>query len=180
LKLAEKCEKEKNTVAKNLFVLVDFKMNWEAMYQREKTTDHFGKRGISWHGCRIEFYLWNKDLRSAESHVIKVDQIISGANKQDGPTVLGLLEALQAYCSVEFPEAEITYLQSDNASSYQSKTLVLGIPLLNDVSDVLFYCLLSLNQSVSLCSESPENKIDLRACYSKFCAHRNPRWQESP
>jgi hypothetical protein len=139
LKLLKKCEVEKNTVAKNLFVLIDFKMKWEAMYQREKTTDHFGKRGISWHGCRIEFYLWNEDLRKAVSHVIKVDQILSGANKQDGVTVIGLLEALQAYCSVEFPGAEITYLQSDNASYYQSKLLVLGIPLLNDVSAVLFY-----------------------------------------
>jgi hypothetical protein len=109
------CEFEKHEHAKRLYIVIDFKMKWEAMYQREKSTDHYGKRGISWHGCRLEFYVWNKVKGKAESHVVKVDQILTGANKQDGMTVLALLEALQAYCVVEFPGAEITYLQSDNA-----------------------------------------------------------------
>jgi hypothetical protein len=112
---------------------MDYKMKWEAMYSREKTTDHFGKRGISWHGNRIEYYVWNPKTEKAELCVIKVDQILTGTNKQDGLTCLALLEALQAYCHVEFPGAEITYLQSDNASYYQSKLVVLGIPMLNEV-----------------------------------------------
>jgi hypothetical protein len=132
--LQDLCEFERNQRAKRLYIIIDFKMKWEAMYQREKSTDHYGKRGISWHGCRIEFYLWNEVKGKAESHVVKVDQILAGANKQDGMTVLALLEALQAYCAVEFPGAEITFLQSDNASNYQSKHVVCGIPILNDVS----------------------------------------------
>jgi hypothetical protein len=128
------CAKEKNTEAQLLYIVIDFKMKWESMYLREKTTDHFGKRGISWHGNRIEFFIWNNNEEKVESRVIKLDQILSGVNKQDAMTVLALLEAMQVYCSVEFPGATIAYVQSDNASYYQAKQVVVGIPLLNAVS----------------------------------------------
>jgi hypothetical protein len=131
--LFQVCEKQKNTEPTHLYVVMDFKMKWEAMYQREKTTDHFGKRGISWHGNRLEFYVWNPKTEKVELCVIKIDQILAGTNKQDGLTVVALLEALQAYCQVEFPGADISFLQSDNASYYQSKLVVLSIPMLNAV-----------------------------------------------
>jgi hypothetical protein len=136
--LYERCAKEKNTEARHLYVVIDFKMKWEAMYQREKTTQHFGKRGISWHGNRIEYFIWNKIEEKVEPRVLKLDQILSGVNKQDAMTVLALLEAMQAYCSVEFPGAEIAYVQSDNASYYQAKQVVVGIPLLNAVRALFF------------------------------------------
>jgi hypothetical protein len=132
------CAKEKNTEARLLYIVIDFKMKWEAMYQREKTTDHFGKRGISWHGNRIEYFIWNKIEEKVEPGILKLDQILSGVNKQDMMTVLALLGAMQAFCSVHFPGAEIAYIQSNNASYYQAKQLVVGIPLLNAVSDLLF------------------------------------------
>jgi hypothetical protein len=136
--LYELCAKEKNTEARRLYIIIDFKMKWEAMYQREKTLDHFGKRGISWHGNRIEYFIWNEIEEKVEPRVLKLDQILSGVNKQDCMTVLALLEALQAYCSVEFPGADIDYIQSDNASYYQAKQVVVGIPLLNAVSGLFF------------------------------------------
>lgn len=66
--------------------------------------------------------------------VAKVDQILEGTNKQDGMTVLALVEAAQMYLHHEFPGADIDFLQSDNAAAYHLKELVLGIPLLNAVS----------------------------------------------
>jgi hypothetical protein len=126
--------KERNTEVRLLYIVIDFKMKWEAMYQREKTTDHFGKRGIGWHGNRIEFFIWNNNEEKVEARVVKLDQILSGVNKQDAMTVLALLEAMQAYCSVEFPGADIAYIQSDNAGYYHAKEVVVGIPLLNAVS----------------------------------------------
>ena len=136
--LYELCAKAKYTEARYLYILIDFKMKWEAMYQREKTTDHFGKRGISWHGNRVEYFIWNKIEEKVEPCILKLDQILSGVNKQDAMTVLALLEAMQAYCSVEFPGAEIAYIKSDNASYYQAKQVVVGIPLLNAVSGSFF------------------------------------------
>jgi hypothetical protein len=98
--LYEICAKEKNTEVRLLYIIIDFKMKWEAMYQREKTTDHFGKRGISWHGNRIEYFIWNKIEEKVEPGILKLAQILSGVNKQDMMTVLALLEAMQAFCSV--------------------------------------------------------------------------------
>jgi hypothetical protein len=137
--LYDLCAEHKYTTVQQLYIVIDFKMKWESMYQREKTTDHFGKRGISWHGCRMEYFLWSEAKQKVEAHVLKLDQILSCANKQDAMTVLALIEALQIYCHVEFSEAEITYLQSDNASCYQAKQVVLGIPQLNNVSVGILY-----------------------------------------
>lgn len=41
--------------------LLDYKMKTEPTYFREKTVDHYWKRGISYHGAMIEFYSRNDD-----------------------------------------------------------------------------------------------------------------------
>jgi hypothetical protein len=135
-RLKDLCCKEKNTEPTHLFLVIDFKMKWEPMYQREKTTQNFGKRGISWHGNRIHYYIWDEAKQEAVKRVVKLDQILDGSNKQDGSTVLGLLEAAMVFIQEEFPGANIEYLQSDNAGCYHLKDLVLGIPLLNAVSSL--------------------------------------------
>jgi hypothetical protein len=38
------------------FVLVDFKMKLKPIYYREKTVDHYGKRGMSWHGASVQYW----------------------------------------------------------------------------------------------------------------------------
>jgi hypothetical protein len=40
-------------------VVVDFKMKQEPMYFREKTVEHYGKRGISWHGAMIQHLVYD-------------------------------------------------------------------------------------------------------------------------
>ncbi len=35
------------------YVVMDYKMKFEAMYYREKTADFYGKKGSSWHGAMI-------------------------------------------------------------------------------------------------------------------------------
>jgi hypothetical protein len=56
--------------------------------------------------------------------VIKLDQIFDGTNKQDGLTILALIEAALVYLKQEFPFASIKYIQSDNAAAYHLKELV--------------------------------------------------------
>lgn len=71
--------------------------------------------------------------------VAKLDQILEGTNKQDGLTVLGLLEACLLYLHKEFPGLCVEYIKSDNAAAYHLKELVLAIPTLNQVS-FAYYC----------------------------------------
>jgi hypothetical protein len=35
------------------YIVMDFKMKFEVMYYREKTTDFYGKKGSSWHGSMV-------------------------------------------------------------------------------------------------------------------------------
>ena len=42
-------------------LILDFKMKFESMSMRESTIEHFGKRGIGWHGCALVFYQY-KDI----------------------------------------------------------------------------------------------------------------------
>lgn len=132
--LRDLCCEEKNVVPKHLWHVIDFKMKWEAMYRRETTTKNYGKRGISWHGNRIHSYVWDEEQGKPVLVVVKLDQILEGWNKQDGMTVLALVEAAQVFVHREFPGASIEFLQSDNAGAYHLKELLLGIPLLNAVS----------------------------------------------
>ena len=44
----------------NGLLIVDFKMKFESKSNRESTVEHFGKRGIGWHGCALVFFLYEK------------------------------------------------------------------------------------------------------------------------
>ena len=75
----------KNIIA---MIIVDYKMKFEPISARETTLDHYGKRGISWHGFCVQFYLLEE--REDESgtiskvptlYTIYIDQIISDENK---------------------------------------------------------------------------------------------------
>jgi len=59
--LCDLCCEEKNSTPLHLWLVIDFKMKWEAMYSRETTVKNYGKRGISWHGNRVHTYVWDQD-----------------------------------------------------------------------------------------------------------------------
>jgi hypothetical protein len=46
-----------NETVNECVILLDYKMKFEPVYFREKTVDHYGKKGISWHGAMILFTL---------------------------------------------------------------------------------------------------------------------------
>ena len=37
--------------SRRALLVLDYKMKFERMHHREKTVDHYGKKGISWHGA---------------------------------------------------------------------------------------------------------------------------------
>ena len=38
------------------FNTINYKMKLDPIYYREKTVDHYGKRGMSWHGAMLPYY----------------------------------------------------------------------------------------------------------------------------
>ena len=127
-------------------LIIDFKMKFEPLSSRESTVEHFAKRGIAWHGGAIIYYMYEneKDANGcnmldnngnekycAKKYIVYVDQILQGSNKQDGMTVIALLEACVSSLYIQLPFISQLSIQSDNATTYQNGYLVLGIHLLN-------------------------------------------------
>ena len=89
--------------------------------------------------------------------VVKMDQILQGTNKQDGLTVLALLECGLVAIHEAFPGASVAYLKSDNAGCYHLTTMTLGIALLNAVrvASVIINCRLKYNNPITYTLLSP-------------------------
>lgn len=71
---------------KQALIVVDFKMKFIPMFWRETTLQHYGKRGISWHGAMI--YIPNDD----SFDVYYVDCISENDMKQDVNLVTQIID----------------------------------------------------------------------------------------
>ena len=71
---------------------IDWKMKWEPFLNRETTMEHYGKRGVSWNGAYILYYIWLEG--KAVEQRMYLNQILEGDNKQDGLSVLSIVETM--------------------------------------------------------------------------------------
>jgi hypothetical protein len=98
-------------------------MKLEPMYFREKTVDHYGKRGISWHGALIQYFVFDDGIDSNQ-HPFALDQrlyfdhISKNDSKQDREAVISMLEAVLMRLKQDLPSVKRIALLSDNATSY--------------------------------------------------------------
>jgi len=143
--LKRECMFTKGKKTKALMI-IDFKMKFETMSVRESTLEHFGKRGIGWHGCAIIYYLYKvktddknnieydtngSEIYEPRKNIVYIDQILESSNKQDGMMVISLLEAALVAINDQLPFIDEIILQSDNAMSYQNPQVLFGVHLLN-------------------------------------------------
>ena len=63
-------------------------MKFQPMSQHETTLDHYGERGISWHGFCLQFYLiqseknnQGEDIEATSKFTVFLDQVVSDGNK---------------------------------------------------------------------------------------------------
>ena len=124
-----RCEDVKNDLSNHqALIIMDFKMKCEPMFYREKSTQFYGKQGISWHGTLVLM-----------KHIVEADANISTANEfdlfyfdhilmcdttQDAGAVLSIFEALIWRMKQHHPRITEIFVQSDNASAYQCGTLL--------------------------------------------------------
>ena len=85
---------EQNKTSDECVIVVDYKMKFEPCYYREKTVDHYGKRGISWHGAMVSYYAMEEvnGVQVPVLHKFYMDHIIENENKQDVTAVFAVLE----------------------------------------------------------------------------------------
>ena len=115
----------------NAMIIIDFKMKYEIKSARESTVEHYGKRGLGWHGMAIIFYLYDELESTPYKNIIYIDQIMNDSNVQDSGTVIGLLEVGFRAIIKELPFIKEATLISDNASSYQNHMITFMVALYN-------------------------------------------------
>ena len=142
--MEDECRETKHNCTRAVLT-IDWKMKFEAVSARETTQQHFGKRGISWHGCLLTFFRYIEDesmedgddeddvdeVGDAERVNVYVDQILEGTNKQNAMAVLSMIEAAIEAIHHRFPFIKSISLQSDNAACYQSNDLMILLGFLN-------------------------------------------------
>ena len=105
---------------------------------RETTIEHFGKRGIGWHGFAVLYYQLD-DEGNPIRNIVYLDQILDDTNKQDGVAVVALLEvAITAFIS-ELPFIKEAIITSDNATCYQNHLVTFMMAVYNKKIAGKFY-----------------------------------------
>lgn len=118
-------------------VIIDFKMKAEPLFFRESTLAHYGKRGMSWHGALIQFWVADPDDEGRFSEQKVYYNHLSGAdNRQDKEAVVGLVEAILLDIKRDLPQIDRVVLQSDNASCYQSAFASVMFPILGIANNI--------------------------------------------
>uniref|UniRef100_A0A7S2SF11 Uncharacterized protein n=1 Tax=Mucochytrium quahogii TaxID=96639 RepID=A0A7S2SF11_9STRA len=135
-RLREDCASLRLTAPKEVLIIADFKMKFLPKEFREATLRHFGKRGISWHGFCVMYFVYNPETEKAEPRVMYCDQIVDGTNKQDGVAVASLVGKFLCQLKKELPTVESYILQTDNARYYHSKTLLMLLPLVSQKAGI--------------------------------------------
>jgi hypothetical protein len=118
-------------------------MKLEEMRHRETQEQHFGKRGMSYHGaavfvskaahsdaCDHVQFLRRDDPQHAHPYqTYFFDDLIRNSQQQDAVATLSLIEATLARVRRLFPEIATVSIQSDNAAAYASPFLLFLLPV---------------------------------------------------
>jgi len=117
------------------------KMKLEEMRYRETQEQHFGKRGMSYHGTVIfaargaastvaaQLYELDPGDAARPYQMYFFDDLVRNSQQQDSVAAISLIEASVARARVMFPEAKTMSFQADNAAAYASPFIVFMLPL---------------------------------------------------
>ena len=132
-KLKNECMETKGSKTRSIMIM-DFKMKYESKSVCESSIEHYGKRGIGWHGCALIYYLYKIKLDDKNNIVYDTsgkEVYKPRSNKQDGMTVISLIEAALVSIVDQLSFIDEIVLQSDNALTYQNPQVLFGIQLPN-------------------------------------------------
>ena len=112
----------KALTSESILVVMDWAMKFKQMKYREKQSEWFGKRGMSWHvSCIVSKPVGEQDLEIA-SYVHLFDSCT-----QDWYAVYGILTHLLKIVKADRPHISRAYLCSDGAGCYFTNNLIAAV-----------------------------------------------------
>ena len=99
---------------------------------REKQSEWFGKRGLSWHISSVIF----KDENSKEAVVQSYAHLFDFCT-QDWYSVASILEDLLVKFKYTHPSISQVYLRSDEAGCYHNNSLITALPSIGERTGIL-------------------------------------------
>ena len=111
----------------SVFLIMDWAMKLTQMKYREKQSEWYGKRGMSWH-------ITSAVTRNSATQELDVKSYVHlfDASKQDWFAVISILEDLLKHIKTENPLICTVFLRSDEAGCYHNNLLVTAV---KDVCD---------------------------------------------
>jgi hypothetical protein len=108
--------------SKSYLIIMDWAMKFLQLRFREKQSDWYGKRGLSWHVSSVVSRNEKREANEVVSYVHLFDQCT-----QDCFAVTSIIENLLAHLKSENPQLQQVYLRSDEAGCYHSNFLIAAV-----------------------------------------------------
>ena len=117
----------------------DFAMKWEAMWHKTTTTQHYGKRGSTYHGVAYERIVdtgkWPAHKGENSGPLITNDchiQVVNNTTLQDSDTALALIIASLEDFKEQNPDVTEVVFKCDNAGCYHCWATIVRLWALRD------------------------------------------------
>ena len=122
-----KQDRLQNLTTSEAIVVMDWAMKFQQMKFREKQSEWFGKRGLSWHISSVIF----KDENSKKVEVQSYAHLFDSCT-QDWYAVASILEDLLVKFKSTHPSISQVYLRSDEAGCYHNNSLIAALPSIGE------------------------------------------------
>ena len=114
-----KQEALQNLDSQSVLVVIDWAMKFLQMKYREKQSEWFGKRGLSWHISSVI----SKDQETQKAKVLSYAHLFESCS-QDWYAVASILENLFENIKINFPNVKQAFIRSDEAGCYHGNHLI--------------------------------------------------------
>ena len=138
-------------------LVMDWAMKFLQLRYREKQTDWYGKRGLSWHVTSVV----SRDKVSGKISVSSYTHIFDQCT-QDWYAVASIIEHLLLHLKQQDPQFEKAYLRSDEAGCYHNNCLIAAV---KDIADRVGIKVMSYDYS------EPQSGKDV--CDRMICPMKN-------
>lgn len=162
-----KQEAIRNLSSNSALIIIDWAMKFNQMRYREKQSEWFGKRGLSWHISSVVTY----DEQSKTNRVLSYAHLFDSCS-QDWFAVTSVFESLLENIKVDFPDVKTVCIRSDEAGCYHTTNLVAAV---KDVGDrvgiaVERYDFSEPQQGKDICDRV---LCPMKASIRRYCAEGN-------